>query len=290
MNFPRSHILKARSVNDHGGDPGSTAFTLVELLVVIAISGILAVMMLPALASTRLNNQAIQCMDNHKRLATAWLQFATDHNDYLAPNGTTTVVGLPAYWCAGVMAWSTWADNTNAALMIDPKASAMGSYMESPRVFKCPSDKYQSPVNPGPRVRSVAMNAALGGSPDLSQQQDPDRKYIKVTKLAQLIKPGLAQTFVTLDEHPDSINDSVFHMVPGLLPPSAVLRDMPASYHNKGCNFSFADGHSEIHRWLDSRTKQDVRMVFKWWGPGNLSVPNSVDYQWLIDRMPYESL
>jgi prepilin-type processing-associated H-X9-DG protein len=30
--------------------------------------------------------------------------------------------------------------------------------------------------------------------------------------------------------------------------------NLPAIWHNRGCNFSFADGHAEHFRWVDSRT------------------------------------
>ena len=36
-------------------------------------------------------------------------------------------------------------------------------------------------------------------------------------------------------------------------PSAARYIDMPASYHNGACGFSFADGHSEIHKWLGSK-------------------------------------
>ena len=35
--------------------------------------------------------------------------------------------------------------------------------------------------------------------------------------------------------------------------------DFPGNYHNGAGNLSFADGHSEIHRWLDARTKPPIR-------------------------------
>ena len=35
--------------------------------------------------------------------------------------------------------------------------------------------------------------------------------------------------------------------------------DVPASYHNGACGFSFSDGHSEIHKWRGSRIKVPVR-------------------------------
>jgi hypothetical protein len=30
--------------------------------------------------------------------------------------------------------------------------------------------------------------------------------------------------------------------------------DLPASYHDRGACFSFADGHSEVHRWRAATT------------------------------------
>jgi prepilin-type processing-associated H-X9-DG protein len=57
-----------------------------------------------------------------------------------------------------------------------------------------------------------------------------------------------------LDEHPDSINDGYFLINPG----ASQWGDLPASYHNGAAGFSFADGHSEIHRWLYPSTKRAV--------------------------------
>jgi prepilin-type processing-associated H-X9-DG protein len=30
--------------------------------------------------------------------------------------------------------------------------------------------------------------------------------------------------------------------------------DLPASYHVGACGYAFADGHSEIHKWLNPKT------------------------------------
>jgi len=36
---------------------------------------------------------------------------------------------------------------------------------------------------------------------------------------------------------------------------SPTLVDVPASYHNGACGIAFADGHSEIHKWMGSAVK-----------------------------------
>jgi prepilin-type processing-associated H-X9-DG protein len=54
-----------------------------------------------------------------------------------------------------------------------------------------------------------------------------------------------AQKWVTVDEHPGSINDAFFVAHPE----NGSWGDTPAFYHNRATSFSFADGHSEVHRW-----------------------------------------
>jgi type II secretory pathway pseudopilin PulG len=56
---------------------------LIELLAVIAIIAILAAMLLPALAKTKLKTQGIQCMNNHRQLTLAWRMYAEDNPDIL---------------------------------------------------------------------------------------------------------------------------------------------------------------------------------------------------------------
>src|SRR6185503_2835766 len=89
-------------------------------------------------------------------------------------------------------------------------------------------------------------------------------------KMSQVNNPGPAKAWLLVDEHPDSINDGCFFNDPLLARPSYRWTDLPASYHNGACGFSFADGHSEIKKWLEPLTKQRVQMaVFN-----GLSCPN----------------
>jgi len=259
-------------------------FTLIELLVVIAIIAILAALLLPALARAKQKALGIACMSNTKQLAYALIMYAGD-------NGGAYGNGRPV---AGAMDWTGSGDNSNSALLVSVVDSPLAPYLKSARVWKCPADTFTSGANPpGSRVRSLAVNGGIVGAsltlPPGGQPHYPvGRTYFTAKKEPQLMRP--AMVWVSVDEHPDSINDSLFMFNPGLPPSSAAWRDLPASYHNGACGFSFADGHSEIKKWRDSRTRQPVKLQIKWWQLGGVptfAVPQSVDYAWVNDRMPY---
>ena len=61
----------------------SKGFTMVELLVVIAILGILAALLLPALARAKAKAKRIKCLNNLGQLGKALIGFAHDNRSCL---------------------------------------------------------------------------------------------------------------------------------------------------------------------------------------------------------------
>lgn len=229
------------------GRPSRGAFTLIELLVVIAIIAILAAMLLPALSRAKQRANAMKCVSNLKQLQLGAIMYKNDNRDYLLPNSPD--VGPPNAGAPG----TSWVDgttvgqedmftatgNTNLAIY---NTGLMSPYVGGQAgVFKCPGDTV--PSRNGDRLRSYSMNGQMGAVYFGSWNLDiPARKFAKDS---DIVNPDPVDAFVFCEENRFSINDGYLEIDSH----GGTFPDVPGAYHNNSMGVSYADGHSEIHKW-----------------------------------------
>src|ERR1044071_9318699 len=286
-------------------DSDVRGFTLIELLVVIAIIAILAAMLLPTLAKAKQKAQGIQCLNNHRQLALAWRMYAEDSADVLTYASTSGVNNNPHDQFAWSGAHMDFDPNNRANWdpTVDMQKPPLWKYLKSQAVFRCPSD-HSSLTVAGvvrPRLLTMSMNLYVGGFAPLPDDPSPYGNdggwpfahpynvYAKLSLINGISPPS--KIFVFLDMREDRVNWSNFMTdMTGYTPQNPGLysftSDLPGFYHNNAGGFSFADGHSEIKRWLDPRTTPPLAdgAAGDPGAMGPTSSPNNTDIAWLQDH------
>ena len=272
MSTPHPRV-SASAGNDSNQDQQACAgFSQADLLTVIGVLVLLALLLTPALARTRVTDQAFQCRNNMRQLIQGWRMYAEDNSDKL-PNCFDWVWGAMSYFANNT-------DNTNVTYLC---TSLLGPYVRDVAVYKCPADRslaveYASRL---PRVRSVSISQSFSEQNEGHLEDTRKGYYRHYLKAVDMVVPPPAKLWVMIDESPDSINDGAFAVQ--MDPYGSVWQDVPTILHDGGCGFAFADGHSDIKRWTDRRTLA-MKVTYTTTSTYAVTQPNNPDIKWLEDR------
>lgn len=236
---------RRRIIHQQSSITNSRGFTLIELLVVIAVIAVLMAILMPALNRAREQGQRSACLGNLKNLTLAWIMYADDNDDKIV-NGDSGEYGMEStngpYWVRRDYETSMTEYNKTQAIM----NGALYSYAKTVKVYKCPNvtrkaADYYGQISPPVRTYAIADSMNCKGWSQMSTTPLKRRLQIK----------NSANRMVFVDD--------------GGTAPSAMggwtvynnqwqWWDPPPVRHGEGTMFSFADGHSEYHKWEDKRT------------------------------------
>jgi prepilin-type processing-associated H-X9-DG protein len=272
----------------------ANGFVPVELLAIFTIVILLASIALPTIARFKAKMLTTKCLNNHRQLARAFQLYATDNdgrcpNNFIIPDTERAIITSQYNnWANNIMTWSASGTVVDRSVTnVDWAAkSLLHPYTDGDiAIYSCPADNYISPVQKARgykrRVRSIAMNAVLGANSfvagsNAGRSWGWGGQYRQFLKLRDVANP--AKTWLTIDEHPDSLNDGFF-ITEGL----QYWGDFPGTLHGNGTSFSFVDGHVEFHLWRGRATR--VRVNFGYQFTQRTDDATRRDLKWYNERV-----
>lgn len=257
----------------------AAGFSLIELLISIGIIGLLAALLLPALAVTRQQAVSVQCVNNLRQLYLANTMFAAEHDGRYAPAAPD--INKDG---GGLVRWH--GERPAITQAFDPADGPLSDYLPDGRVKECPAFFEFSEAGEKPNVFESGTGGYgynrmyIGGTDfldpfpeslrhgvrDVDIRRPGDTVMFADAALPQngyIIEYGFIEAphFVT-PEYPEGNPDF------GFASPSIHFR------HRGRANVLWADGHITSERWEWAPLRNTYGALNRawavgWFGPKN---------------------
>ena len=245
------------------------AFTLIELLVVISIIALLISILMPALNKAREQAAGAVCLANQKTLALAWFMYK-DENDSRLVAGYIHNSYEPYSWAFAPMDETGdyiggQGDNvTHEDRLRGLRAGKLYKYINNTDSYHCPGDnrwlKGSKRFGNTERYKmyrsySVSMGLAASSPTVLTRIRNYYIRDICIKKYSRIRHPS--EKYVFVEEAYDGQSNYNFNdRAWSFFAYRKAFWDPLAIFHNKATSLNFADGHAEMHHWVDARTIQ----------------------------------
>ncbi|HPS54254.1 MAG TPA: type II secretion system protein [Sedimentisphaerales bacterium] len=215
-------------------------FTLVELLVVIAIISLLMAILMPSLSRAKDQAQTIVCRSDLKNLALGWTMYVDDNEGNLVEGETG--------WVKNPMgSASDFITREKEGI----KKGDLFQYINDTGVYHCPADRAMKDhanetTGAKPLFRSYTIPGGMNG-----RHNNYLPPGVEVKKFMDIKAPATKYIFVE-EDHVGRDNGNWGSWL--LNPKGKSWWDGMAVLHHKKACLGFADGHAEIHTWVDKST------------------------------------
>jgi prepilin-type processing-associated H-X9-DG protein len=255
-----------------------------ECSMIIAVVAFALALLFPMTTTARSGGKSALCLTNLHLLGRAWTAYHEDNDSWLVglSNYTTGLSpadeykathGTPYRWVESPLYTPVYGgapvsqQDCNLTTQLNGvRAGKLFAYTQNEQVYHCPNDRYWLTKSYGPWISysgSGCMNGEdftsrngmnITGFRTVTLPSGQAKQLVCVNKFSQIKSPASRFTFI----EEDFVIHNQWRYAGGFVTMANSNYwswwDWPAWYHNGSSTLGFADGHAEVHRWMDQRT------------------------------------